>query len=138
MNFNSKEYEWSDVTVVMAGRSVTGIRGISYTPAQEKEALYAKGNKPRAIQRGNKSYSGNVTILQSELDALTKAAGGDILDISVDLIVAYGNPSKGDVIKTDRLVGAEFTEVPTGMNQNDKFMEIQLPIIMLDVIKDYD
>ena len=33
--FNSREYEWSDVTVVLAGRDVTGIRGISYSPAQE-------------------------------------------------------------------------------------------------------
>ena len=63
--FNSREYEWSDVTVVLAGRDVTGIRGISYSPAQEKEALYAKGNKPHSIQRGNKSYSGSVRLLQS-------------------------------------------------------------------------
>ena len=135
--FNSKEYEWADVTVVMAGRDVTGIRGVSYTSSQEKEALYAKGNKPHGIQRGNKSYEGSIRILQSELDALNAAAGGDVLDVNFNIIVAYGNPSRGDVIRTDLLSGVEITSVPKGLNQNDKFMEIELPLVMLDVIENY-
>ena len=136
--FNSKEYEWADVTVVMAGRDVTGIRGVSYTASQEKEALYAKGNKPHGIQRGNKSYEGSIRILQSELDALNAAAGGDVLDVSFNIVVAYGNPSKGDVVRTDLLSGVEITSVPKGLNQNDKFMEIELPLVMLDVIENYN
>lgn len=134
--FNSREYEWSDVTVVLAGRDVTGIRGISYSPAQEKEALYAKGNKPHSIQRGNKSYSGSVRLLQSELLAL-QAAAGDVLDITTDIVVAYGNPSKGDVIHTDLVRGVSFTEVPQAINQNDKFMEIEIPFVALDIVNNY-
>lgn len=134
--FNSREYEWSDVTIVLAGRDVTGIRGISYSPAQEKEALYAKGNKPHSIQRGNKSYSGSVRLLQSELLAL-QAAAGDVLDIVTDIVVAYGNPSKGDVIHTDLVRGVSFTEVPQAINQNDKFMEIEIPFVALDIVNNY-
>lgn len=137
MNFNSREHEWSDVNVVMAGRSVTGIRGISYTSSQEKEALYGKGNKPHSIQRGNKSYTGSIRLLQSELEALERAAGGDALDARFNVVVSYGNPSKGDVVHTDLLKACEITEIPKSLNQNDKFMEIELPIVMLDVIKDY-
>ena len=133
MPFNSREYEWSDVAVVMAGRMVTGIRGISYTSSQEKEVRYAKGNKPHSIQRGNKSYSGSIRLLQSELDALEAAARGDVLDVSFNIIVSYGNPLKGDVITTDILMGCEITEVPKSINQNDKFMEIELPLIILDI-----
>lgn len=135
--FNSREFEWSDVTVVLAGKDVTGIRGISYSPAQEKEALYAKGNKPHSIQRGNKSYSGSVRVLQSELLALQAAAGGDILDIATDIVVAYGNPIQGDVIHTDLVRGVSFTEVPQAINQNDKFMEIEIPFVALDIVNDY-
>ena len=135
--FDTREYEWADVTVVMAGRDVTGIRGVSYTASQEKEALYAKGNKPHGIQRGNKSYEGSIRILQSELAALAAAAGGDVLDVSFNILVSYGNPSKGDVIKTDLLSGVEITSVPKGLNQNDIFMEIERPLVMLDVIEDY-
>lgn len=137
MNFSSREYEWADITAVVAGRPVTGIRGVQYSSAQEKEPLYAKGSNPHGIQRGNKSYSGTITLLQSELEALEAAAGGDALDARFNVIVAYGNPSRGDVIKTDLLVGVEITEIPKGMNQNDKFMEIALPVIMLDVKRNY-
>ncbi len=130
--FNSREYEWSDVNVVAAGRPVTGIRGVKYSSKQEKEALHAKGNKPHSIQRGNKTYDGELTVTQSEYEALRAAGGGDILDISIDIVVAYGNPSKGDVITTDLLMGAEFTEDNTEWKQGDKFQEKSLPFIFLD------
>lgn len=135
--FNSREYEWADVSVVAAGRMITGIRGVSYTSSQEKEALYGKGNKPHSIQRGNKTFSGAIRLLQSELEALELAAGGDALNISFNIVVAYGNPLKGDVITTDLLVSCEITEIPKGLNQNDKFMEIELPLVMLDVKRGY-
>lgn len=135
--FNSREYEWADVSVVAAGRMITGIRGVTYTSSQEKEALYGKGNKPHSIQRGNKTFAAFIRLLQSELEALELAAGGDALDISFNIVVAYGNPAKGDVITTDLLVGCEITEIPKGLNQNDKFMEIELPLVMLDVKRGY-
>lgn len=134
---DTREYEWADIGVVIAGRNVTGFRNISYTKSQEKEALYAKGDKPHGIQHGNKSYSGTVTLLQSELDAIETAAGGDLLNARMNIIVSYGNPSKGDVIKTDLISGLEFTEVPKGMAQNDKFAEIELPFIALDIQNNY-
>ena len=130
--FNSREYEWSDVNVVAAGRPLTGIRGVKYSSKQEKEALPAKGNTPHSIQRGNKTYDGELTVTQSEYEALRAAGGGDILDISIDIVVAYGNPSKGDVITTDLLMGAEFTEDNTEWKQGDKFQEKSLPFIFLD------
>lgn len=134
---DTREYEWSSVTAIVAGRDVKGIRGISYTPSQEKELMYAKGNKPHGIQRGNKDFKGSITLTQSEVDALSDAAGGDLLDVRCNIIVSYGNPSKGDVMRTDLLKGVEFTEKPKTMKQGDKFMEIELPIIMLDVVDNY-
>lgn len=130
---NTREYEWSDVNVVVAGRLVTGLRGIKYSGKQEKEAVYAKGNKPHAIQRGNKSYDGELTLLQSEYEALKQASGGDILDASFNVVAAYGNPSKGDVVTTDTLCGVEITEDNTEWKQGDKFQEKALPFIFLDL-----
>jgi|WetSurMetagenome_2_1015567.scaffolds.fasta_scaffold314888_1 hypothetical protein len=132
--FNSKEYEWKDITLNLAGRDVAGIRSVEYKSSKDKEALYAKGNKPVSIQSGNKKYEGSIKVLQSELIALEKAAGSDdLLDISFDIIVVYGNPTAGDAIKTDRIRSAEFTELPDSINQGDKHMEVTLPIIALDV-----
>lgn len=135
--FNSKEYEWSDITAIVAGRPVTKIRAISYVKKQEKEALYAKGNKPHSIQRGNKSYETSLTLLQSELEDIEAASGGDVLDASFNVVVSYGNPSKGDVLKTDLIEGNEITEVPKGMNQGDKFSEHELPGIALNIKNNY-
>ena len=129
---NTREYEWSDVTVVLAGRLVIGLRGVKYSAKQEKELLHAKGNKPHSIQRGNKTYDGEITLLQSEYEALSQAGGGDILDASVDIVAAYGNPSAGDVVTTDMLIGVEFTEDNTEWKQGDKFQEKTLPFIFLD------
>ncbi len=120
------------MNVVMAGRLVTGLRGVKYSAKQEKELLHAKGNKPHSIQRGNKTYNGEITLLQSEYEALKQASGGDILDASIDIVAAYGNPNAGDTITTDLLIGVEFTEDNTEWKQGDKFQEKTLPFIYLD------
>lgn len=132
MMFNSREYEWADIDVVMAGRPVTGIRGIKYNTKKEKELVYAKGNKPHAVQSGNYDHSGEITVLQSEYNALRQAAKGDILSVSLDIVVAYGNPTRGDAIMTDILVGVEFTEDNTEWKQGDKFQEKTIPFVFLD------
>ena len=123
--FNSREYEWADIDIVMAGRPVTGIRGIKYNTKKEKELVYAKGNKPHAVQSGNYDHSGEITVLQSEYNALRQAAKGDILS-------AYGNPSRGDAVTVDTLIGVEFTEDNTEWKQGDKFQEKTIPFVFLD------
>jgi hypothetical protein len=133
--FNSKEYSWSNVEIVMLGRPVTGIRGVTYKASQEKEVIYGRGNKPRAIQHGNKSFECSVTLLQSELEALVAAAGKgkNLTDIpAFDIVVAYVPDQVGDII-TDIIKNVEFTEVEKTFKQGDKFMEIELPAIALDI-----
>jgi hypothetical protein len=133
--FNSKEYSWSNVEIVMLGRPVTGIRGVTYKASQEKEVIFGRGNKPRAIQHGNKSFECSVTLLQSELEALVAAAGKgkNLTDIpAFDIVVAYVPDLPGDII-TDIIKNVEFTEVEKTFKQGDKFMEIELPAIALDI-----
>ena len=129
---NTREYEWADINAVVAGRTVTGLRGVKYGSKQEKELVHGKGNKPCAIQHGNKTYDGELTLLQSEYIALREAFGGDVLDGSFNIVVSYGNPTQGDVVTTDILVGVEITEDTTEWKQGDKFQEKSLPFIYLD------
>ncbi|MGP1610247.1 MAG: hypothetical protein ACTTGW_01275 [Candidatus Cryptobacteroides sp.] len=135
--FDSREYEWADVSVVIAGRNVTGIRSVQYKESQEKELLYAKGNRPHGMQHGNVSYEGSVSLLQSEVTAIEKAVGGSILRARMDIIVSYGNPSKGEQSKTDLLRGVEFTELSKQIKQGDKMMEIEIPFLMIDLVPNY-
>ncbi|MCX4358515.1 MAG: hypothetical protein OSJ22_02610 [Rikenellaceae bacterium] len=130
--FNSRQYEWADITVFAGGRDITGIRSIKYSTKQEKELLHGKGNNPLSIQKGNKTNEGEIGLLQSELEALEVAAGGSILDLELNVVVTYGNPSKGDAVKTDQLIGVQFTEDPRELKQGDKFMEITVPFLFLE------
>ena len=134
--FNSREYEWADLTLLLGGKDLTGIRGIKYTIKQEKEVVYGKGNMPIAIQKGNKSIEGEITVLQSELETMRLQSGtGSILDLQLDAVACYGNPANGDVLFTDVIQGIQFTEEPKELKQGDKFMEITLPFIALRVTK---
>ena len=128
---NTREFEWSDISLVVAGRDIKGFRGVKYSEKQEKEALYAKGNKAHCIQSGNITYEGELTLTQSEYETLRLAMGGSILSGSLSMVVAYGNPSKGDVMVTDALSGCEFTEDATEWKQGDKFQEKSLPFVFL-------
>ncbi len=134
--FNSREYEWADLTFLLGGKDLTGFRGIKYSIKQEKEVVYGKGNMPIAIQKGNKSIEGEITVLQSELETMRLQSGtGSILDLQLDAVACYGNPANGDVLVTDVIQGIQFTEEPKELKQGDKFMEITLPFIALRVSK---
>ena len=132
--FNSRQYEFADLTLILGGRDLTGFRGVKYAEKQEKEPVYGKGNLPVSIQRGNKNYEGEITLLQGEYETLKMASPSkSVLDLQLDAVVAYGNPSAGDALTTDTLVGIQFTEAAKEMKQGDKFMEITLPFIFLRI-----
>jgi len=132
--FNSKECEWADMEVLLAGAVVTKIRGIKYKATKDKEALYAEGDQPIAIQSGNRGYEGSIKILKGCLDDLhaTALSAGvqDVLDIEFDVIVTYKQKSNRN-LKQDLLVGVQVKEFEQGWDQGAKHMEITLPIIFL-------
>lgn len=133
MSFNSREYEWADLTLVLGGRDVTGFRAIKYAEKMEREAIYAKGRDAHSIQSGNSAVTGEISLLQSEYEALVVSGKGSVLSLSLDALVAFGNPLNVDAIIFDRLVGIRFTEAAKEFKQGDKFMEITLPFIALRV-----
>ncbi len=131
--FNSRQYEWADVTLFLGGRDITGIRSIKYTQKAEREAIYGKGRNPHSIQTGNISYEGEISLLQSEYEALILSGKGSIMGLSLDAVVSYGNPLNGDTVITDKIIGIRFNESSKEVKQGDKFMEIKLPFICLEV-----
>lgn len=132
MAFDSRQYEWADLTIIVGGRDLTGIRTMKINRKAEREPLYAKGRVPHSIQTGNLSFNGEIGVLQSELIALEKAGGGDILSLSVDVLAVFGNPSNGDDMTYKRATGVRFTEVNEELKQGDKFMEVALPFECLN------
>lgn len=130
--FDTREYEWNDVSILIGTRIIGGVRGVKYSEKQDKQPIYGKGNLPYAIQKGNKSFEGELTVAMSELIALKgESKSGSILDLQVNMTVCYGNPTQGDVMHTDKLMGVQFTEEPNEMNQGDDHSEHTLPFIFL-------
>ena len=134
-SFNTKEFSWIDVNVVLLGKPVTGLRGIEYKSKRQKEALFATGKKARGIQQGKKEYEGTITDLQSELIAMQAAAKqsgyDDITDLEFDIIVSY--MSESGVFQTDKVVNASVTEAPNSIKEGDLYSEHALPFIACDV-----
>jgi hypothetical protein len=132
----AKEIEWSDVKISINGVLVTKARGCTYQPAQEKEHLHAAGTEPISIQRGNRTYTGTLSLLKGQVDTLNRAviaAGGkDLLDATFVIVIEY--PGQGDRLpQIDTLTGCEFTELPKAIQQNEKFMQIDLPFLALNL-----
>jgi hypothetical protein len=131
--FNSREYEFADLTLILGGKDITGVRGIKYTEKIEREALYGKGRYALAMQSGNVSIEGEITLLQSEMEALIQAGQGSLFNLALNAEVNYGNPSNGDALVTDRIEGIYFTESTKQFKQGDKFMEVTVPFVALRV-----
>lgn len=131
---DSKEVEWSDCELFFNGVKITKFQGFKFKLAQEKEPLYAAGNEPISIQRGNKAYTGEFRLLKGAVDALNAAAqaagGSNLTDIVLVAIIKF--KQKGvRTMQLATLSGVEFTEYEYGMEQNAKSMPITLPIVYL-------
>lgn len=129
MFFDTKECEWSDQDVYLNGFKIAKITGLKFKKSQEKEALYAGGDEPISIQKGNKAYEGTLTLLKGAVDNMNTAAitagGDDLLDITWTLTVVF--KAKGArILKSHTLIGIDFDEFEEGLMQNDKKSEIPL------------
>ena len=134
MAFNSAEASWKDIIVAIDGNPIGGIQNIEYSQTTEHEYVYGRGAAPRAIQEGNETYEGTITLLQTEYEALREAVQAigykNITKPFFTITVAY---EIGAISKVDVIQQLKITEIPKGMAQNDKFMEIELPFLALGV-----
>jgi hypothetical protein len=132
--FDSREYEWGDITAMIGGRDTLGLRAIKYEEDPEMEAIFAKGRFAHSIQFGNIKYAGEIAMLQSDYLALRQSGNGSLKNITANILVSYGNPSELSAIVTDKLEGVRFGKVEMGMKQGDKFMEVTVPFLFLRLV----
>ena len=137
MGFNTKDYRFADISVSIFGQKLSGFRGVSYKKKQEKSLLHAAGDEPIGIQRGNKSYEGEISMLKSDYDAMNLAARtagyDDIIDLpGFPIVIAYSNDTN---LTVDTLLNVEFMEFDEGMKQGDSFIEMSIPILFTGIKK---
>jgi hypothetical protein len=135
--WNSSEYSFVDIKALAGGKIIAGLRGIKYSIKQEKELIHASGKTPRGIAFGRKSYEGEISILQSELEAMIlscKVGGGkDVTDIhGLDIVISY-QPTGSLKLTTDTIKNVEFTEMAKDLKWDGKFMEVSLPFICQEI-----
>lgn len=128
----SRQYGWGDFQITIGGALRTDVTGIQYKTRQEKAVSRGTGEASRGIQRGIKKHDGFIYMKQSCLTWLqSQVESGSILDIQVDIVVTYGDASKGDQVKIDKLYGVEFVEEPGGMMQEDLEHDHCIPFVFL-------
>jgi hypothetical protein len=135
--FDTKDFEFKDISVAIGGANVTRLRGIKYKTSMEKEHLHGAGDEPLSIQSGNRMYAGTLEITAialRDLNAAAIAAGGrDALDLKFDVVVSYRSAvNRPLMLRT--IVGVELEEFEEGMTQGEKFSTISLPFKALKII----
>lgn len=130
-----KESEWRDLRIAIDGKTITGVRNITYKKMPDDEHLHAAGSDPIGIQSGNNKYEGSIKLLKNELDALNEAARAlgydDICDVSGLVITAVYMPRSARKMRTDILTGVKLGELSYSMEQGAKYMEHDIPFLFL-------
>jgi hypothetical protein len=139
ININGEIFGWAQVRVQLSTATIPFnlITAISYSDSREKEKVYGSGDKPIGTGYGNYSADGSITLLKDAMKALQNAAPqGDITLLDpFDVIVSYRS-SAVDKITVDVLKGCEFTSNPTSVKQNDKSIEVELPLLVSQIKRD--
>jgi len=134
MVFDSAEFSWNDVRIFMLGKEVTGAQRIRFGSSQQKGLVYAKGKLPRSIQRGNVSYTGEITLLQSEVAAIRTeliAAGktGFLWELT-NFVVVVDYQQEGSLERETYKLTCQFTDHMRGMDQGQLFDAGTCPLIV--------
>ena len=127
------EYAWSDYRILIGGRFITGIREFKYKTGKKKEPIYAEGDEPVAMGRGNKEYSCEMKVLQSEAEAIVLSGGGNPVDIPPFTVVHQYQAKAGLPIVTDVVEEVEFVDFEKGMAQGAGHMEVTFPMVCLKI-----
>lgn len=134
-------YSWANISLILFGNVVRGVRSIKYSYKQEKKNVYGYGTEPIGRTYGNLEYNCEIQILRDEMQNIiagAKLAGfNKITDIGpFNIPVLYGvNPAGGlnpnpVGIASDIIMAAEFMDFNFEGKQNDQELIMTVPMII--------
>jgi hypothetical protein len=137
INLNGKEFSWADIVFAFLGRSVEGVVAMKYGVKRERKFIRGVGNKPVAYANGSPDCNGSITVLQSEMEAITAAAlAGGYEDLTAippfDIIIQYLDAS--NIMVKDIIKNVLATEWEKASKQGNLNMEVELPFTCSHVI----
>ena len=132
---NGTAYSWSQIVVQMSNSNLPlfGVSSVEWTKSQEKENIYAAGNRPYARGYGNKNYEGTITLKMADVVGLERESpNSDITEIPrFDLIISFVHPDLTKLVSYV-LKDCDFTESSRSIGQNDLSIDVDIPFIFSD------
>lgn len=127
---NGSAYSWADITIIVAGMPVLGVKAIDYEDDEKIEDIHGAGNRTVARGRGEIKTAGSITLMVDEIEALsTRSITGRLQDLGVfPIIVNYLNTS-GKMI-THTLKYCQFKKNARKAKQGDTSLEMELPLVI--------
>lgn len=134
---NGNEYAWEDVQVLIPGKliPIDGVAAIEYDESKDHTEVYGRGSKPVALGRGKTSFSGSMTLLQSEFEALQASlpVGKSVTQMTpFNVTVAYA--PAGGVATVDQLVAVRIKKFKKGGKSGDDHMEVVCDLAIGDIL----
>ncbi len=129
---NGKIHDWTDVTIKIAGLSISGITSINWSAKKEKELQYAAGSAPHGVGYGHLSYTCDFTLTleaAGKFESIASAAGKVCLEYAPFLItVAYADKtvdSQGLIdkewgLKVVNIMDVDVTDVSESLDEGTK------------------
>lgn len=138
---STSECAWKDVSIQILGTKLTGLRGFTLKTSSEKEHVFASGDDPVDIVKGNNKYEGSLKLLKYEydkiIDAVQAAGYSRLIDVPHPLVTVDVQYKKtlSSVTRLIAVLGVAFTDVEIGMEQGAKMTEISLPFLCMRIIE---
>lgn len=133
---NGNEYAFEDIGVILPGSPAPqdGVAAIEYETKKDHTNIYARGDKPVAMGRGKKEFSGSMTLLQSTVEALQMSvdAGKDLTNIAPFTVTVAFAP-EGGVATIDQLLFVRIASYKKGMKTGDGNMTVDCTLAIGDI-----
>ena len=136
---NGTSYSWAQITINIQGTPLYGVTALSYSETQEKTNNYGRGSAPTSRGRGRKEYEASMTIRLGELEALRASiASRNLVDIpAFDVTVAFiPNNADTNVPLVHTLKNAEFLSDSVDVSEGDTSIEVDMPLIISEIIRE--
>ena len=127
---NGNVYGWADITVLVGGTPVTGIRGVKYSDKQEVSNVYGAGRYPVGRAKGRITCEASLKLLADEVRALASSSStGRLQDLGVfDVQVSYIPDESGKIVH-DVIRDCQFSEVELDWSEGDASKEVDTPLV---------
>jgi hypothetical protein len=127
---NGVAHAWSNIKIAISGVNVIGISAINYADDQNIENTYGIGAAPVERGFGNITYTADITLLRSEIEAMRASSPtGRLQDIApFDIIVKF-IPVNGQKMVTHIIKDCSIMNDGVSSSQGDLKNEQQINLL---------